>query len=171
MSKAYRARNDVHSLRVGYVGTMRSTYDGRPGCEVYESSEGAGTEDDLEDSASAPREEISMIPINELTEAFLAESLERHLPSEETPEYQAMIAKIHEMRAWEGPQRLAATLCVLHGRTLRVSDIVTLGVIVGMKIGWNAVQDLVEQRRVCDEMSYLMSDQEMESLRKEIGRK
>lgn len=112
---------------------------------------------------------MNHIPITELTEQFLTESIERHLPGEETPEYRAMTAKIHEMRGWVGPQRLAATLCVLHGRELRVSDLVTLGVLVGMKIGWNAAQDLLQKRKALDEIGYLMSDEEMDALRKEIG--
>jgi hypothetical protein len=112
-----------------------------------------------------------MISITSLTEQFLTESLERHLPPEGSAEYEALQLKVNEIWKYAGVQRLGASLCVVCGRSMSASDLVAVGVAIGVKLGWNAAQDFLEQRKALDEIGYLMSDAEMDALRKEIRAK
>jgi hypothetical protein len=110
-----------------------------------------------------------MISITELTERALTESLERHLPPEGSAEYEAVQRKVNEIWKYAGVQRLGASLCVVCGRSMPVSDLVAVGVAIGVKLGWNAVQDAIAERTEMNEIDYLMSDAEMDAVRKEIA--
>jgi hypothetical protein len=125
----------------------------------------------MEDSEATEGEEVSMIPFTDLTETFLDDSLERNMLPEGTPENKANARKLAEAKDWKCVQRLAATVCVLYGKQLRPTDMVAVMGAICLKLGWQAAQDVAAARHACDEIGYLMSDEEMEALRKELRTK
>jgi hypothetical protein len=112
-----------------------------------------------------------MIPFSTITEQALTDSLERHNAAIDSPEHTAIVAKAQEVVRWSGVQRLAASVNIIYGATHSPTDLLAIMGTICLRLGWYAAQDALNTQQAVAEIGYLMSDTEMEALRKEIRSK
>ena len=112
-----------------------------------------------------------MISFNTITEQNLTDSLHQHNAAIDSPEHVAIVKKAQEIVQWPGMKKLAASVDHLYSDNHSIEVVLTIIGAICLRLGWYAAQDALSTQQAIAEIGYLMSDTEMEALRKEIRSK
>ena len=112
-----------------------------------------------------------MISFNTVTEQNFTDAHHQHNAAIDSPEHVAIVKKAQEIVRWPGMQRLAASVDHLYGDNHPPEVLLTIIGAICLRLGWYAAQDAMNTQQAVAEIGYLMSDTEMDALRKEIRSK
>lgn len=110
-----------------------------------------------------------MTSITAVTEDLIRDAQIKHIMQGDEPDYAEQVAKLQEIKGYKYLTTLAATLAVHHGREMSAVELLCVAMMWGIRLGWIGVQELHAERASTQELNLIVSEQEMEEIRREIA--